>query len=66
MIYEHKIFVQGIIWNIFSYDQWGVELGKKVAKGTLRAIEDENISCLKNGSSKALVSKFLNAQLQKD
>lgn len=65
-IYEHKIFVQGIIWNIFSYDQWGVELGKKVAKGTLRAIEDENISCLKNGSSKALVSKFLNAQLQKD
>ena len=31
-MYEHKIFVQGIIWNIFSYDQWGVELGKKLAK----------------------------------
>ena len=31
-IYEHKIFVQGIIWNIFSYDQWGVELGKQLAK----------------------------------
>jgi glucose-6-phosphate isomerase len=27
-MYEHKIFVQGIIWNIFSFDQWGVELGK--------------------------------------
>ena len=30
-LYEHKLFVQGIIWNIFSYDQWGVELGKKLA-----------------------------------
>ena len=30
-LYEHKVFVQGIIWNIFSYDQWGVELGKKLA-----------------------------------
>ena len=30
-LYEHKIFVQGIIWNINSYDQWGVELGKKLA-----------------------------------
>ena len=30
-LYEHKIFVQGVIWNIFSYDQWGVELGKKLA-----------------------------------
>lgn len=31
-LYEHKIFVQGIIWNIFSFDQWGVELGKQLAK----------------------------------
>ena len=30
-LYEHKIFVQGIIWNIFSFDQWGVELGKEMA-----------------------------------
>ena len=30
--YEHKIFIQGFIWNIFSYDQWGVELGKVLAK----------------------------------
>ena len=34
-IYEHKIFVQGIIWNIFSFDQWGVELGKKLTNQLL-------------------------------
>ena len=34
-LYEHKIFVQGVIWNIFSYDQWGVELGKKLANQRL-------------------------------
>ncbi len=34
-MYEHKIFVQGIIWNIFSYDQWGVELGKQLASKIL-------------------------------
>jgi glucose-6-phosphate isomerase len=31
-LYEHKVFVQGIVWNINSFDQWGVELGKKMAK----------------------------------
>lgn len=31
-LYEHKIFTQGVIWNIFSFDQWGVELGKQLAK----------------------------------
>ena len=38
-LYEHKIFVQGIIWNIFSYDQWGVELGKQLATNILSDIE---------------------------
>jgi glucose-6-phosphate isomerase len=33
--YEHKIFVQGVLWNVFSYDQWGVELGKKLASAIL-------------------------------
>ena len=37
-MYEHKIFVQGIIWNIFSYDQWGVELGKQLASSILDEI----------------------------
>lgn len=38
-LYEHKIFVQGVIWNIFSYDQWGVELGKQLAKTILKELE---------------------------
>lgn len=37
-LYEHKIFVQGVIWNLFSYDQWGVELGKKLANKRLSSI----------------------------
>lgn len=43
-LYEHKIFVQGIIWNIFSYDQWGVELGKQLAGTILKDIENSEIS----------------------
>jgi glucose-6-phosphate isomerase len=39
-LYEHKIFVQGIIWDINSFDQWGVELGKQLAKRILNEIED--------------------------
>ncbi|MFX0556283.1 glucose-6-phosphate isomerase [Maribacter sp. CXY002] len=43
-LYEHKIFVQGIIWNIFSYDQWGVELGKQLAGTILKDIESSQIA----------------------
>ena len=43
-IYEHKIFVQGVIWNIFSYDQWGVELGKQLATTILTDIENSEIT----------------------
>lgn len=44
-LYEHKIFTQGIIWNIFSFDQWGVELGKQLANKILPELEnDENVS----------------------
>ncbi|TQI69500.1 glucose-6-phosphate isomerase [Gramella sp. Hel_I_59] len=41
-MYEHKIFVQGVIWNIFSYDQWGVELGKQLANKILSEFEFNN------------------------
>ena len=41
-IYEHKIFVQGIVWNIFSYDQWGVELGKELANTILKKKNQNN------------------------
>ncbi len=61
-LYEHKLFVQGIVWNIFSYDQWGVELGKIVAKGTLQAIENKNSSTIENPSTANLLRKFLNVR----
>jgi len=43
-MYEHKIFVQGVIWNIFSYDQFGVELGKKLAGKILNEINNDTIA----------------------
>jgi len=43
-MYEHKIFVQGVIWNVFSYDQWGVELGKQLAKNVLNDFKTEEAS----------------------
>jgi glucose-6-phosphate isomerase len=43
-LYEHKIFVQGVLWNIFSYDQWGVELGKQLAGTILKDLEGSEIS----------------------
>lgn len=42
-MYEHKIFVQGVVWNIFSYDQWGVELGKQLASSILEEINTNKI-----------------------
>jgi glucose-6-phosphate isomerase len=52
-LYEHKIFVQGVIWNIFSYDQWGVELGKQLANSILQEIELKTIK--KHDSSTAFL-----------
>ncbi|MFV7235192.1 glucose-6-phosphate isomerase [Flavobacterium sp. ZB4R12] len=57
-LYEHKIFVQGIIWNIFSYDQWGVELGKQLANSILEEINSKKVK--KHDSSTAyLLNHFL-------
>ncbi len=42
-MYEHKIFVQGLVWNIFSFDQWGVELGKQLASAILKDIQGDSI-----------------------
>lgn len=56
-MYEQKIFVQGLIWNIFSYDQWGVELGKQLAKNTLNDIEGKEISN-HDPSTMQLLQKF--------
>ena len=38
-LYEHKVFVQGVVWNVDSYDQWGVELGKQLAKALLPKVQ---------------------------
>lgn len=56
-LYEHKIFVQGILWNLYSFDQWGVELGKELAKRILPAIEDEDTPAL-DPSSQALLDEI--------
>ena len=54
-MYEHKLFVQGIVWNIFSYDQWGVELGKKLTKRTLDSIQEKDSMSNENLSTKHLI-----------
>lgn len=57
-MYEHKIFVQGVIWNIFSYDQWGVELGKQLANSILDEIYSGNVKEHDN-STQSLLKYFL-------
>jgi glucose-6-phosphate isomerase len=57
-LYEHKIFVQGIIWNIFSYDQWGVELGKQLANSILDEIHSKKVNN-HDSSTEFLLNHFL-------
>ena len=58
-LYEHQIFVQGIIWNIYSYDQWGVELGKQLADAILNEIQKNDV-----GSHDSSTSNLLKFYLQ--
>jgi glucose-6-phosphate isomerase len=57
-MYEHKIFVQGIIWNIFSFDQWGVELGKQLANSILDEINSKEVQN-HDSSTQFLLNHFL-------
>lgn len=57
-IYEHKIFVQGVIWNIFSFDQWGVELGKKLAVRILPELDSEKEITSHDASTNGLINAF--------
>ena len=57
-LYEHKIFVQGVIWNIFSYDQWGVELGKQLATSILNEIETKQVKS-HDSSTSFLLKEYL-------
>ncbi len=57
-MYEHKIFVQGVIWNIFSFDQWGVELGKKLAGKILPQLDGNNYVSSHDSSTNGLINAF--------
>ena len=59
-MYEHKIFVQGIIWNIYSFDQWGVELGKQLAKKILPELESDAQVTSHDSSTNGLINAFKN------
>ena len=56
-LYEHKIFVQGIVWDIYSFDQWGVELGKILAKQILPELESDS-ALAHDASTNALIEYF--------
>jgi len=57
-LYEHKIFTQGIIWNINSFDQWGVELGKQLAKAILPELEKPGAIISHDSSTNGLINRF--------
>ena len=57
-MYEHKIFVQGVIWNIFSFDQWGVELGKQLANQILPELADDAEVTSHDSSTNGLINAF--------
>ncbi|SFV28697.1 glucose-6-phosphate isomerase [Thermoflavifilum thermophilum] len=57
-LYEHKIFVQGVIWNIFSFDQWGVELGKQLAQTILPELEGDEPVQSHDSSTNGLINSY--------
>jgi glucose-6-phosphate isomerase len=57
-LYEHKIFVQGVIWNIYSFDQWGVELGKQLANKILPELKSEDLVTSHDSSTNAMINLY--------
>ena len=57
-MYEHKIFVQGVVWNIFSFDQWGVELGKELAGKILPELTDDSEVTSHDSSTNGLINAY--------
>ena len=57
-LYEHKIFVQGVIWNINSFDQWGVELGKVLAKTILPELAGDGPVTGHDASTRGLIDAY--------
>ena len=62
-LYEHKVFVQGVIWEIDSFDQWGVELGKQLAKTVLRELQDDRPVDGHDSSTNGLINEYKRLQL---
>ncbi len=58
-LYEHKVFTQGVIWNVNSYDQWGVELGKQLAKALLPKVEGKQDGEGHDSSTQGLLAYYL-------
>ncbi len=63
-MYEHKIFVQSIIWNINAFDQWGVELGKQLAKAILPELKDEKLVETHDASTNGLINYYKSLRAQ--
>jgi len=57
-LYEHKIFTQGVIWNVYSFDQWGVQLGKVLAKNVLKDLVAEKADLKHDSSTNALIAHY--------
>ena len=60
-LYEHKVFVQGVIWNVYSYDQWGVQLGKVLAKGVLTDLTAKKPALKHDSSTNQLIARYRKA-----
>jgi glucose-6-phosphate isomerase len=61
-LYEHKIFVQGLLWQVNSYDQWGVELGKQLSEQVLAVMEDSKTTHEMSPSSVNLINAFIQSK----
>jgi len=57
-LYEHKVFTQGIIWNIYSFDQWGVELGKELARNILKELYKKEKTVTHDSSTNGLINYY--------
>ena len=63
-LYEHSVFVQGVIWNIDSFDQWGVELGKVLAKKIVGELQAADPALAHDSSTNALIRKYREGKLK--
>jgi glucose-6-phosphate isomerase len=62
-LYEHSVFTQGVIWDIDSFDQWGVELGKALAQRIVRELHEDTAAALAHDSStNALIRRYRSAR----